>query len=248
MDNILRIKLVLQLYPKPTVLLHGTSVVVHVCLISPPPHHAKVHQIHIHHSGFGNIINHVDVFKLKDGRRTVAFNKLPSRFSSTSSDYSSSNGLTRKGFHLCLFTLLLFAYPTFLLFRQGTLDTLHIWSLVIMASLTRLFLKKPVKKESVLILPALEFNLRLSMEGTTAPVLEWENSSGSFVPISRILKPVLTECVTPVTCYWSLSLIIRGEEELMLVFELRPPVKMLAPIWKAYVLPRMWENARRRLC
>lgn len=42
-----------------------------------------------------------------------------------------------------------------------------------------------------------------------------------FVPISRILKPVLTECVTPVTCYWSLSLIIRGEEELMLVFKVK---------------------------
>lgn len=29
---------------------------------------------------------------------------------------------------------------------QGKLDTLHIWSLVIMALLIRLFLKKPVKK------------------------------------------------------------------------------------------------------
>lgn len=40
-----------------------------------------------------------------------------------------------------------------------------------------------------------------------------------FVPISKILKPVINECVTPVTCYWSLSLMIRGEEELMLVFK-----------------------------
>ncbi|KAF8410642.1 hypothetical protein HHK36_003174 [Tetracentron sinense] len=55
-----------------------------------------------------------------------------------------------------------------------------------------------------------------------------------FVPIGNILKPVLNECVTPVTCYWSLALIVRGEEELMLVIkELRPPVKMLVPIWKA---------------
>lgn len=29
---------------------------------------------------------------------------------------------------------------------QGKLDTLHIWSLVIMVLLMRLFLKKPVKK------------------------------------------------------------------------------------------------------
>ncbi|XP_015064028.1 uncharacterized protein LOC107009240 isoform X1 [Solanum pennellii] len=135
-----------------------------------------------------------------------------------------------KGFNLCLFTLLLFAYPTFLLFRQGKLDTLHIWSLVIMTLLMRLFLKKPVKKESVLILPA--FGVQLETQYGRYLLLLYRVRQ--FVPISRILKPVLTECVTPITCYWSLSLIIRGEEELMLVFkELRPPVKMLAPIWKA---------------
>ncbi|KZV25958.1 putative dimethyladenosine transferase [Dorcoceras hygrometricum] len=55
-----------------------------------------------------------------------------------------------------------------------------------------------------------------------------------FVPISKILKPVLVECVTPFSCYWSLSLIVRGEEELLPVFKgLYPPVKMLVPIWKA---------------
>jgi hypothetical protein len=40
-----------------------------------------------------------------------------------------------------------------------------------------------------------------------------------FIPIGKILKPVLLECVSPVTCYWSLSLLLRGEAELMLVFE-----------------------------
>lgn len=40
-----------------------------------------------------------------------------------------------------------------------------------------------------------------------------------FVPISKILKPVLNECVTPVTCHWSLALILRDEDELMLVFQ-----------------------------
>ncbi|KAF3485925.1 hypothetical protein F2Q69_00057924, partial [Brassica cretica] len=55
-----------------------------------------------------------------------------------------------------------------------------------------------------------------------------------FIPIGKILKPVLVECVTPVTCYWSLSLFLRGEEQLTLVFkELRPTLKMLVPIWKA---------------
>nr|XP_009778489.1 PREDICTED: uncharacterized protein LOC104227835 isoform X2 [Nicotiana sylvestris] len=98
-----------------------------------------------------------------------------------------------KGSNLCLFTLLLFAYPSFLLFRQGKLDTLHIWSLVIMALLIRLFLKKPVKKESVLILPAfgvqletqygsyLFLNLFPEMRQLPlwkpAKVFKWENSS-----------------------------------------------------------------------
>ena len=40
-----------------------------------------------------------------------------------------------------------------------------------------------------------------------------------FVPIDKILKPVLLECVTPVTCYWTLSLIVRGESEMVLVFK-----------------------------
>jgi hypothetical protein len=40
-----------------------------------------------------------------------------------------------------------------------------------------------------------------------------------FVPISKILKPVLNECVTPVTCYWSLALLLRDGDELMLVFK-----------------------------
>lgn len=40
-----------------------------------------------------------------------------------------------------------------------------------------------------------------------------------FVPIDKILKPVLLECVTPVTCYWSLSFIVHGEADLVLVFK-----------------------------
>lgn len=40
-----------------------------------------------------------------------------------------------------------------------------------------------------------------------------------FVPVDKILKPVLLECLTPVTCYWSLSLIVQGEDELLLVFK-----------------------------
>jgi phosphatidylinositol N-acetylglucosaminyltransferase subunit H len=42
-----------------------------------------------------------------------------------------------------------------------------------------------------------------------------------FVPIGKILKPLLNECVTPVTCYWSLALLLRDEEELKLVFQVK---------------------------
>ncbi|CAL4895515.1 unnamed protein product [Urochloa decumbens] len=53
-------------------------------------------------------------------------------------------------------------------------------------------------------------------------------------PFLEILKPLINECVTPVTCYWSLALLLRDEEELLLVFQKsRPPVKMLVPVWKA---------------
>ncbi|XP_057977985.1 uncharacterized protein LOC131164652 [Malania oleifera] len=98
-------------------------------------------------------------------------------------------------------------------------------SFLLSAFFLKLLLWKPVKKESVVVFPA--FGVQLETHYGSGRV------NRRFVPISKILKPVLIECVTPVNCYWSLSLILRGEEELMLVFEeLRPPVKMLAPIWK----------------
>ncbi|XVF62309.1 hypothetical protein PTKIN_Ptkin08bG0207000 [Pterospermum kingtungense] len=57
--------------------------------------------------------------------------------------------------------------------------------------------------------------------------LETHYSSGRitrrFIPAGDILKPVLLECVTPVTCYRSLSLLVHGKEELMLVFKVKQP-------------------------
>uniref|UniRef100_A0A9I9D689 Phosphatidylinositol N-acetylglucosaminyltransferase subunit H conserved domain-containing protein n=1 Tax=Cucumis melo TaxID=3656 RepID=A0A9I9D689_CUCME len=80
--------------------------------------------------------------------------------------------------------------------------------------------------ESVMVMP--NFGVQLETHFRSGKVLR------RFVPVDKILKPVLLECLTPVTCYWSLSLIVQGEDELLLVFkELRPPVKMLVPIWKA---------------
>ncbi|QCD91209.1 phosphatidylinositol glycan [Vigna unguiculata] len=92
--------------------------------------------------------------------------------------------------------------------------------------LVKSLLGKPIKKESVVIMPA--FGVQLETHYVSGNVIRF------FVPIDKILKPVLIECVTPVTCYWTLSLIIRGESEMMLVFKnLRPPVKILVPVWKA---------------
>ncbi|XP_024459234.1 uncharacterized protein LOC18100686 isoform X1 [Populus trichocarpa] len=81
-------------------------------------------------------------------------------------------------------------------------------------------------RESVVVIPT--FGVQLETHDVSGRIVH------RFIPIGKILKPVLLECVSPVTCYWSLSLLLRGEAELMLVFEeLRPPVKMLIPIWKA---------------
>lgn len=42
-----------------------------------------------------------------------------------------------------------------------------------------------------------------------------------FLPIGKILKPLLIKCVTPVTCYWSLVVLLRDEEEVKLVFHIK---------------------------
>ncbi|KAI4327843.1 hypothetical protein L6164_020259 [Bauhinia variegata] len=104
--------------------------------------------------------------------------------------------------------------------------TVVYYSLLFDIFLVKLLLRKPVERESVVIMPA--FGVQLETHYTSGKV------NRCFVPIDKILEPVLLECVTPVTCYWTLSLIIRGESELLLVFKnLRPPVKMLVQVWKA---------------
>ncbi|KAK9713426.1 hypothetical protein RND81_06G026100 [Saponaria officinalis] len=90
----------------------------------------------------------------------------------------------------------------------------------------KLLRRKLVERESVVIIPA--FGVQLETHFRSGRAVR------RFVPIDNILKPVLNECVTPVTCYWSLALILRDEEELTLVFKAsRPPLTMLLPIWKA---------------
>ncbi|XVF16033.1 hypothetical protein REPUB_Repub09cG0206700 [Reevesia pubescens] len=114
----------------------------------------------------------------------------------------------------------------FFSFKENS-ATLLLWSFLLSGLLVILLLLwKPVDKESVIIMPA--FGVQLETHYSSGRMIR------RFIPAGEILKPVLLECVTPVTCYWSLSLLVRGKEELILVFkELRPPMKMLLPVWKA---------------
>ncbi|KAL3038692.1 hypothetical protein AAZX31_01G145800 [Glycine max] len=122
--------------------------------------------------------------------------------------------------------LLVLACALYLYVLKEKAISLVYYSLLFDIFLVNLLLGKPVKKESVVIMPA--FGVQLETHYVSGKVIRY------FVPIDKILKPVLIECVTPVTCYWTLSLIIRGESEMVLVFKnLRPPVKMLAYVWKA---------------
>ncbi|KAF6982888.1 hypothetical protein CFC21_001214 [Triticum aestivum] len=101
-----------------------------------------------------------------------------------------------------------------------------VWSVTFGILVAKCLQYKPVKKESVVIMPS--FGVQLEIHFWSGRV------DRHFVPIGKILKPLLNECVTPVTCYWSLASLLRDEEELKLVFQkFRPPVKMLVPIWRA---------------
>ncbi|VVB10171.1 unnamed protein product [Arabis nemorensis] len=129
----------------------------------------------------------------------------------------------RKG--LGFFLVLLASSMYFLLGKDNPFTTLS-WGFLLSGLFVMLQSRKFVKKESVVIMPT--FGIQLETQYLSGKTVS------RFIPIGKILKPVLAECVTPITCYWSLSLLLRGEEQLTLVFkELRPPLKMLVPIWKA---------------
>lgn len=101
-----------------------------------------------------------------------------------------------------------------------------IWTTLLARFTRKSSFLKYVEKESVVVMPA--FGVQLETHYGSGRIIR------RFVPVGKIVKPLLNECVTPLTCYWTLSLFLQDEEELMLVFkELRPPVKMLVPIWKS---------------
>ncbi|KAL5538810.1 hypothetical protein UlMin_045598 [Ulmus minor] len=125
---------------------------------------------------------------------------------------------------LYFWVLLFLAHGFYLLLVEDSSIIVVLLSSLLGAFFLKL-LRNPVKKESVVVMPA--FGVQLETHYVSGRVIR------RFIPVDKILKPVLLECVTPVTCYWSLSLIVCGEAELVSVFKgFHPPAKMLIPIWK----------------
>ncbi|CAN1287775.1 hypothetical protein LINPERPRIM_LOCUS19716 [Linum perenne] len=111
-------------------------------------------------------------------------------------------------------SLLAFSFVATGFYRFLVLDKsliILLWSLVLSLIFLKLGLGRSVVKESVVIMPC--FGVQLETHYRSGRILR------RFVPVSKILKPVLLERVTPVTCYWILCLILREEEELTLIFK-----------------------------
>ncbi|TVU21677.1 hypothetical protein EJB05_31329, partial [Eragrostis curvula] len=122
--------------------------------------------------------------------------------------------------------ILLLANVCCTLLSKESLCLGSLWSISFSGIIAKCLRYDPVKKESLVIMPT--FGVQLEQHLWSGRVYR------KFVPIGKILKPVLNEHVTPVTCYWSLALLLCDEYELMVVFKrLHPPVKMLVPIWGA---------------
>ncbi|WVZ72401.1 hypothetical protein U9M48_020868 [Paspalum notatum var. saurae] len=123
-------------------------------------------------------------------------------------------------------TICLLAAVCHSLLSKDSLCLGSLWNILFAGIIAKCLRCDPVKKESLVIMPT--FGVQLEQHFWSGRVLH------KFVPIGKILKPVLNESVTPVTCYWSLALLLRDEYGLMLVFKrMHPPAKMLVPVWKA---------------
>ncbi|CAM6050487.1 unnamed protein product [Sphagnum compactum] len=80
-----------------------------------------------------------------------------------------------------------------------------------------------VEQEAVVVMPTLGVQLET--------VYCSKSVKRRFVPLHRILLPVINEAVTPTTCYSYLALLLRDESRLTLTFlHVRPPLSMLVPI------------------
>ncbi|XP_078445486.1 phosphatidylinositolglycan-like protein isoform X2 [Wolffia australiana] len=136
-------------------------------------------------------------------------------------DKSSCGIIIKSAFIL----ILTFCFCNSVLFPQDSQGMLF-GAIFISILVTLSSLMRKVTKECVVIIPSLGIQLE---------TYYWSGRTRRrLISVGKILKPILNEIVTPIRCYWSLALILDGHEDLTLVFqELQPPVKILAPIWKA---------------
>lgn len=86
--------------------------------------------------------------------------------------------------------------------------------------------RRRVVEEVVVVMPTLGVQLET--------VYSSKRVHRRFVPLEKIVAPVINEAVSPVACYFYLALLLRGHDNLELTFlGLRPPLKMLVPIWRS---------------
>ncbi|KAJ4789304.1 phosphatidylinositolglycan-like protein [Rhynchospora pubera] len=139
--------------------------------------------------------------------------------------------------------LILLANMSLLLIEKDKLSIVSFWRLFLGVVSAKLLQYKPIKK--VMVDGSVTFPpINYIRSGVAAihierpPLFQSLTDCGridrKFIQMGKILKPVLNECVTPVTCYWSLVLVLRDDDQLALVFQkLQPPIKILVPVWKA---------------
>ncbi|XP_024365709.1 uncharacterized protein [Physcomitrium patens] len=110
------------------------------------------------------------------------------------------------------------------------------WVLAIGVLFYVLWRRGQVEQEAVVVMPTLGVQLETLYRS--------KNVKRRFVPLHRILRPVINEAVTPTTCYTYLALLLRDDSRLTLTFlHVRPPLSMLVPIWTA--LCAAFDQSRR---
>lgn len=99
------------------------------------------------------------------------------------------------------------------------------WILAALVALAFLISRRNgVEQEAVVVMPTLGIQLET--------VYRSKHVKRRFVPLHRVLRPVINEAVTPTTCFTYLALLLRDDSKLTLTFlHVRPPLSMLVPIW-----------------
>ncbi|KAH7433445.1 hypothetical protein KP509_07G070200 [Ceratopteris richardii] len=126
-----------------------------------------------------------------------------------------------------LLPLALVLAPTYSLLFSAFPVALGFQWLVLICGLFLLVLQRNgVEEEAVVVMPT--FGVQLETTYFSGKVHR------QFVPLKHILAAVINEAVTPTSCYYYLALLVRDDSKLILAFkEVRPPLHMLVPIWRA---------------